>query len=97
MPLQFLGQPGDRQGRRAQSRVPRRITSVRKILNRRPDSCVFEIAAKLLKAETTVRALEHIDASIVAGVLDAVDDNPGGVDTFGQSLIPISADVDTQS
>src|SRR5216684_3277661 len=83
MSLPRLSQPRHGLGSGAQGGVLRRIGGAGIVCNRRPRSCILDVAAKFLEAEAAVGTSEEIDAAIVIAVLDAVEDRPGFVDAPG--------------
>ena len=56
------------------------------VRNRRPEAGILDVPAKCLEAEAAVGPPEQVDAAIVLGILDALEDEPRFVDALSTSL-----------
>ena len=85
--LQRLGQPRHGVDGGAQGGVLRGIGGAGIVRNRRPGAGILDIPAKRLEAEAAVGPPEQVDAAVVLGVLDAVEDEPRFVDAHGHPSV----------
>src|SRR5581483_10777556 len=73
-------QPAYRSNRGRQRRLPRAIGGGGMVCNGRPQTGILDVPAEQLEAETAVRSLEQVDATIMLAVLEAFQDDPRLVD-----------------
>src|SRR5690242_7585711 len=69
-------QPAHRRNGGSDGRLPRGIGGTGMVCNRRPQAGILDVAPKHLEAEASVGPPEKIDAAVVLGILDALQDNP---------------------
>ena len=69
----------------ASGRLLRGIGGAGVVRNRRPEAGILDVPAKRLESEAAVGPPEQVDAPIVLGVLDALQDEPRLVDARGHA------------
>jgi hypothetical protein len=55
-------------------------------LHRRPDTAIFYVAPEFFEAERSIWTNEEIHASVVLGILDACEYDPGSIEPLRQGF-----------